>query len=87
MGLGYTYPELRPWLEKYLVGPGGVFDEGVYLDDVRRQVNELYSSTRSAILVKTPKDGGEGGAQQAVLSQENDQVSHDDYVVNVMYKK
>jgi hypothetical protein len=48
-------------------------------------VNELYSSTRSAILLKTPKEGE--GEQQVVVSQENEQVSHDDYVVNVMYKK
>jgi tyrosinase len=36
-------------------------------------------------LPKTPKEGK--GEQQVVVSQENEQVSHDEYVMNVIYKK
>ena len=40
MSLGYTYPELQPWLDKYKTG--GKFDEDKYVDDIKQQLAKLY---------------------------------------------
>jgi tyrosinase len=99
--LGYTYTELQPWLPKYQVD--GQFSQEAYINDVKEQVNNLYSSTRT-MLLKTPQEdikapqaavpqaaAPQAAAPQQVLAavapQEKAQVTHDDYIVNVMYKK
>ncbi|KZT38875.1 Di-copper centre-containing protein [Sistotremastrum suecicum HHB10207 ss-3] len=47
--LGYTYPELQPWLAKYEVD--GQFSQTAYTKDIRAQVNRLY---RNPILIRPP---------------------------------
>ena len=46
--LGYSYPELQPWLPEYK--PFGVFDRPRYLRAIKRQINKLYGSTRRLVL-------------------------------------
>lgn len=46
--LGYSYPELQPWLPEYR--PFGVFDRHRYLRAIKRQINKLYGSTRRLVL-------------------------------------
>lgn len=46
--LGYSYPELQPWLPQYK--PFGVFDRHRYIKAIKRQINKLYGSTRRLIL-------------------------------------
>lgn len=46
--LGYSYPELQPWLPEYK--PFGVFDRHRYIMAIMRQVNKLYGSTRRLVL-------------------------------------
>lgn len=46
--LGYSYPELQPWLPDYK--PLGVFDRHKYIKAIKRQINKLYGSTRRLIL-------------------------------------
>lgn len=41
MKLGYSYPELQPWLDKYK--KDGKFDETLYLTDIKYQLKTLYS--------------------------------------------
>jgi tyrosinase len=98
--LGYSYPELQPWLPKYIVDCE--FSQEAYLNDVKKQLNNLYSSTRHMVLkthpagVTAPRAVGTAPRSQvtapqqvlaAAAPQQKAQVSHDDYVVNVMYKK
>ncbi|KAI0398042.1 Di-copper centre-containing protein [Xylariaceae sp. FL0594] len=45
--LGYSYPELQPWLEKYVNGAGN-FDEDAYIADVQSQIEKLYSPGSSS---------------------------------------
>lgn len=82
-GTSYTSDGVRDWtklgysyteLQPWLPKyvVNGQFSEDTYLSDVREQVNSLYSTTRN-LLLKTP--------------QVNLEVTHDDYVVNVIYKK
>ncbi|MCJ1468770.1 hypothetical protein MMC07_007400 [Pseudocyphellaria aurata] len=47
--LGYTYPELQPWLLEYK--PLGVFDRRRYIKAVKRHINKLYGSTRRLVLM------------------------------------
>ncbi|KZS89025.1 Di-copper centre-containing protein [Sistotremastrum niveocremeum HHB9708] len=68
--LGYSYPELQPWLPKYFVG--GVFQEELYIADIKAQVNRLYSSTRTAFLAASP---------------DTEEVKEQDYIVNVEYER
>ncbi|MCJ1266573.1 hypothetical protein MMC22_006458, partial [Lobaria immixta] len=46
--LGYSYPELQPWLTEY--NPSGVFDRHRYIKAIQRQINYLYDSTRRLVL-------------------------------------
>lgn len=46
--LGYSYPELQPWLPEY--NPSGVFDRRRYIKAIKRQINHLYGSTRRLVL-------------------------------------
>lgn len=46
--LGYSYPELQPWLPEY--NPFGVFDRRGYIKAIKRQINRLYGSTRRHVL-------------------------------------
>lgn len=41
MKLGYSYPELQPWLDKYKTH--GRFDKKLYLKDIKYQLQKLYS--------------------------------------------
>jgi len=41
--LGYTYPELQKWLPAYNVN--GHFDEEAYMNAIRAQLDDLYSTT------------------------------------------
>ncbi|KAI1113782.1 Di-copper centre-containing protein [Nemania sp. NC0429] len=41
MKLHYSYPELQPWLDKYK--KDGKFDVDLYIDDVQKQIKDLYS--------------------------------------------
>ncbi|KAL9034629.1 MAG: hypothetical protein Q9214_006960 [Letrouitia sp. 1 TL-2023] len=48
--LGYTYPELQWWLDKYKTK--GVFDKQKYQSDIRKNVELKYSTTgKSALLL------------------------------------
>ena len=40
MQLYYSYPELQPWLDRYK--KDGVFDEKLYLADIKTQLKKLY---------------------------------------------
>jgi len=40
MSLGYSYPELQPWLDKYETD--GQFDGAKYTKDIRNQIRNLY---------------------------------------------
>ena len=42
MKWGYSYPELQPWLPKYK--QDGVFNKDLYTQDIRDQLQKLYSS-------------------------------------------
>ncbi|RYP56444.1 hypothetical protein DL770_010828 [Monosporascus sp. CRB-9-2] len=41
MKWGYSYPELQPWLDKYKTD--GKFNKKLYIEDIKRQLKELYS--------------------------------------------
>ncbi|KAK4117115.1 Di-copper centre-containing protein [Canariomyces notabilis] len=45
MSLGYSYPELQPWLDKYKTA--GQFDEAKYMEDIRNQLKTLYQTSMS----------------------------------------
>ena len=46
--LGYTYPELQTWLEKYKTD--GVFDKKKYRDAIKTEIELKYSSTGKSAL-------------------------------------
>jgi hypothetical protein len=46
--LGYTYPGLEKWLDKYK--KNGKFDEQTYVTSIRSQMDVLYSTTAQAVL-------------------------------------
>lgn len=46
--LGYSHPELQPWLLEYK--PFGVFNRRRYIEAIKRHINKLYGSTRRLVL-------------------------------------
>ncbi|KAF1814577.1 Di-copper centre-containing protein [Eremomyces bilateralis CBS 781.70] len=46
--LGYTYPELQPWLPEYQ--RSGRFNQQLYLDAIRSKINGLYGPLRQRVL-------------------------------------
>lgn len=47
MKLGYSYPELQPWLDKYK--ENGKFDKDLYARDIKEQLKSLYRPGEAAI--------------------------------------
>lgn len=72
--LGYTYPELRPWLHP---------DNNRYIQEVRSQVNQLYGRTRQDVLFRShtvafsKADEVEGEAM----------MHHSDYIVDIEFER
>ncbi|KAK3296423.1 common central domain of tyrosinase-domain-containing protein [Chaetomium fimeti] len=52
--LGYSYPELQPWLDKYKA-PDGAFDYTKYVEDIRNQLKVLYQPPTSPTLRESVK--------------------------------
>jgi len=73
---GYSYPELQPWLPKYIID--GKFSEQAYIDDINSQLNALYGTTRSLVLKNHHLFDKIG---------HDNSVEHDDYIVNVLYER
>jgi hypothetical protein len=66
--LGYTYPGLEKWLDKFKVN--GHFDESTYLASIRSQMDKLYSITARAVL-ELPRHAAVANVYLAALSQES----------------
>lgn len=64
--LGYTYPELQWWLDKYKTG--GVFDKQKYQSDLRRNVELKYSTTGKSTLLLNP---GIASAHMSAMTEQN----------------
>jgi tyrosinase len=78
MKLGYTYPELEPWLPKYHVH--GLFSEVAYRRHLASYVNSLYSSVRTLVL-DSPH------TRDQVFEKRTAVIEHFDYVVNIAYDR
>ena len=61
--LGYSYPELQPWLDKYK--KDGKFNLDLYLADIKYQLKKLYSP---AELEATEDDTDAGDATTATAT-------------------
>jgi hypothetical protein len=65
--LGYTYPGLEKWLDKYK--KNGHFDEQTYMAGIRSQMDTLYSTTAHAVL-QMPRHAVAAQAHLAALTKE-----------------
>lgn len=74
MQLYYSYPELQPWLDKYK--KDGIFQQQLYLADIKRQIKLLYSSI-DITKVNAPIE----------TKAANNKVEMNDYIIDVKYKR
>jgi hypothetical protein len=65
--LGYTYPGLEKWLDKYK--KNGQFDEATYIAGIRSQIDTLYSTTAHAVL-QMPRHAVAAQMHLAALTKE-----------------
>ncbi|KAF4628239.1 hypothetical protein G7Y89_g9909 [Cudoniella acicularis] len=98
--LGYSYPELQPWLAK---NPAGQFDEVEYIRQIKADVTALYDVTGKAILGQVGKDIAQADENitkniippdtihdhivECPIQKGDGYLEHIDYVVNVEYSK
>ena len=66
--LGYTYPGLEKWLDRYK--KNGQFDEQTYMAGIRSQMDTLYSTTAHAVL-QLPRHAVAAQAHLATLAKES----------------
>lgn len=92
--LGYSYPELQPWLPKW--GPDGALSKA-YADYIRSRIIDLYTPIAEAAdfeKLKIPSSAKQSlmasiasFAAQAAPAQEDESFDILDYVVNISYEK
>ncbi|KZS90419.1 Di-copper centre-containing protein [Sistotremastrum niveocremeum HHB9708] len=82
--LGYSYPELQPWLPQY--NPNGQFSQDLYSADISKQVNALYSNART-LLLKQPAPAAFSARGPTDVHHGAKIVEENDYVVNVLYER
>lgn len=71
--LGYTYPELQSWLDKYRTN--GSFDRQKYKTDIRTAIELKYSTTGKSAL-QLPKNERIATTHMSAMKTENLAIEH-----------
>jgi tyrosinase len=95
--LGYTYPELQPWDATNKTG--GNFDQVKYQSNIQTKITDKYDTHTTKRLEKAPRaelaaltPAPEARlhvppAQVPQIAPPHQQVTHDDFLVNVVYDR
>ena len=82
--LGYSYPELRPWLSKYRSGSS--FNRDSYVTDIFESVNVTYGTSRREALHMLD-EATSGTDLPDGMTLVGDGVASNDFAISVRYSK